>query len=301
MSGGTMRAARLHTATGSDGLTLDEVGRPRPIEGEVLVRVCAAGVTRDELEWPIDRLPAVPSYELSGVVASVGGGVDAVAVGEAVYGLLPFDHDGAAAEFVVAPARVLAPKPRSLGHVECAALPLAGLSAWQGLFDHGRLEAGERVIVNGALGGVGHLAVQLARCRGAHVIAAVSAGNLNSARSLGAHEALDRAADLENVLEPVDLVFDTAGGDLLARAPALVRPGGRIVSVAEQPPDGVAAVYFVVEPKQGQLAELTRLVDAGRLRPTIDSVFPLDDVRAAFERSGARSTRGKVVLRVADE
>jgi D-arabinose 1-dehydrogenase-like Zn-dependent alcohol dehydrogenase len=126
------------------------------------VRVCAAGVTRDELDWPTDRLPAVPSYELSGVVASVGAGVDAVAVGEAVYGLLTPDRDGAAAEFVVAPARVLAPKPRSLGHVECAALPLAGLSAWQGLFDHGQLEAGDRVLVNGALGGVGHLAVQLA-------------------------------------------------------------------------------------------------------------------------------------------
>lgn len=301
MSGGTMRAARLHAAAGPDGLILDEVERPRPIEGEALVRVCAAGVTRDELEWPIDRLPAVPSYELSGVVALVGGDVDAGAVGEGVYGLLPFDRDGAAAEFVVAPARVLAPKPRSLGHVECAAIPLAGLSAWQGLFEHGRLEASERVLVNGALGGVGHLAVQLARCYGAHVIAAVSAGNLNGARSLGAHEVIDRSADLENALEPVDLVFDTAGGDLLARAPALLRQGGRIVSVAEQPPDGVAAVYFVVEPNRGQLAELTRLVDAGHLRPTIDSVFPLDDVRAAFERSGARSTRGKVVLRVADE
>jgi NADPH:quinone reductase-like Zn-dependent oxidoreductase len=301
MSGGTMQAARLHAATGADALTLDEVGRPGPNEGEALVRVCAAGVTRNELDWPIDRLPAIPSYELSGVVASVGAGVDAVAVGEAVYGLLPFDRDGAAAEFVVAPARVLAPKPRSLGHVACAALPLAGLSAWQGLFDHGQLEAGERVLVNGALGGVGHLAVQLARWRGAHVVAAVSPGNLDGARSLGAHEVFERTADLENALEPVDLVFDTAGGDLLARAPALLRPGGRIVSVAEQPPDGVAAVYFVVEPNRGQLAELTRLVDAGRLRPTIDSVFPLDDVRAAFERSGARSTRGKVVLQVADE
>jgi NADPH:quinone reductase-like Zn-dependent oxidoreductase len=214
---------------------------------------------------------------------------------------LPFDRDGAAAELVVAPARVLTPKPRSLGHVECAALPLAGLSAWQGLFDYGRLEGGERVLVNGATGAVGHLAVQLARRHGAHVIAAVSAGNLDGARSLGAHQVFDRAADLENALEPVDLVFDTAGGDLLARAPALVRPGGRIVSVAEPPPDGVTAVYFVVEPNRGQLAELTRLVDVGHLRPTIDSVFSLDDVRAAFERSGARSTRGKVVLRVTDE
>jgi NADPH:quinone reductase-like Zn-dependent oxidoreductase len=301
MSGGTMRAARLHSATGPDGLTLDEVNKLLPTEGEALVRVCAAGVTRDELEWPIDRLPAVPSYELSGVVASVGGGVDAVAVGEAVYGLLPFDRDGAAAEFVVAPAWVLAPRPRSLGYVECAALPLAGLSAWQGLFDHGRLEGGERVLVNGASGAVGHLAVQLARCHGAQVIAAVSAANLDGARSLGAHEVFERTADLENVLEPVDLVFDTAGGNLLARAPALLRPGGRIVSVVEQPPDGVAAAYFVVEPNRGQLAELTRLVDAGRLRPTIDSVFPLDDARAAFERSSARNTRGKVVLRVADE
>ncbi len=165
----------------------------------------------------------------------------------------------------------------------------------------GGWRVGQRVLVNGAGGAVGHLAVQLALERGAHVAAAVSAGNLDGARSLGAHEVFERTTDLDNAFEPVDLVFDTAGGDLLARAPALLLPGGRIVSVAEQPPDGIAAVYFVVEQNRGQLAELTRLVDAGRLRPTIDSVFPLDDVRAAFERSGARSTRGKVVLRVSDE
>jgi NADPH:quinone reductase-like Zn-dependent oxidoreductase len=297
----TMRAARLHTPTGPVGLSLDQVARPAPSEGEALVRVHAAALTRDELEWPTDRLPAVPSYELSGVVASVAEGVDDAAVGEAVYALIPFDRDGAAAEFVAVAARVLSPKPLSLGHLESAALPLAGLSAWQGLFEHGRLENGERVLVNGAAGGVGHLAVQLARWRGAHVIATVSAAGLDAARRLGAHELFERTAELENLLEPVDLVFDTAGGALLARAAALLRPGGRIVSVAEQAPDGVAALYFVVESNRAQLAELARLVEAGHLRPTIDSVYPLEEVRAAFERCGMRGTHGKVVLRVADE
>ncbi len=297
----TMQAARLHDPTGPAGVSVDRVARAAAGEGEALVRVHAAALTRDELEWPTDRLPAVPSYELSGVVASLGEGVEEPALGEAVYALMPFDRDGAAAEFVAVSARLLAPKPRSLGHLESAALPLAGLSAWQGLFEHGRLEPGERVLVNGASGGVGHLAVQLARWRGAHVIATVSAAGLEAARRLEPHELVERTAGLEDLIEPVDLVFDTAGGELLARAPALLRPGGRIVSVAEQAPDGVAALYFVVEPNRGQLVELARLVDAGQLRPTIDSVYPLEQVRAAFARCGTRSTHGKVVLRVADE
>jgi NADPH:quinone reductase-like Zn-dependent oxidoreductase len=296
-----MRAARWHAPAGSEALKLDEVERPRPGEGEVLVRVCAAAVTRDELEWPVDRLPAVPSYELSGVVVSVGAGVEDVPLGGAVYGLLPFDRDGAAAEFVVAAASVLAPKPSSLSHLESAALPLAGLSAWQGLFDHGRLEGGQRVLVTGAAGGVGHLAVQLARSRGAHVTATASTRDLDYVRGLGASEVFDSAAGLERLLERVDLVFDTVGGEVLARASGLLRQGGRVVSVAEQPPGAGDGVYFVVEPNREQLIELARLVEAGDVHPEVDSVFPLEDVRAAFERCGARGKRGKVVLRVADE
>jgi NADPH:quinone reductase-like Zn-dependent oxidoreductase len=239
-------AVRLH----DDGLKVEEIETPSPRRGEVLVRVHAAAITRDELGWPVDRLPAVPSYELSGVVVDSG---------EEVYALTPFDRDGVAAEYAVVPADVLAPKPRRLRHVEAAALPMGGLTAWQALFVHGRLASGERVLITGASGGVGHIAVQLARHAGATV---VESG-------------------------PVDLVFDTRGGE--------VPTGERVVTIAEEIPGGI---YFIVEPNHEQLRELTALVDAGRLRAEVDSVFPLTDARLAFERVAARGKRGKVVLEV---
>jgi NADPH:quinone reductase-like Zn-dependent oxidoreductase len=231
-------------------LKVEEIETPSPRRGEVLVRVHAAAITRDELGWPVDRLPAVPSYELSGVVVDSG---------EEVYALTPFDRDGVAAEYAVVPADVLAPKPRRLRHVEAAALPMGGLTAWQALFVHGRLAPGERVLITGASGGVGHIAVQLARHAGATV---VESG-------------------------PVDLVFDTRGGE--------VPTGERVVTIAEEIPGGI---YFIVEPNHEQLRELTALVDAGRLRAEVDSVFPLTDARLAFERVAARGKRGKVVLEV---
>jgi len=261
----TMRAVRLH----ADGLRIDEIPVPEPKAGEVLVRVSAAAITRDELTWPevTRRLPAIPSYELSGVVAAVADDVPAtdVAVGDEVFGLTPFDRDGAAAEYTVVPATVLAPRPQRLTHVESAALPLAGLTAWQGLFDHGRLSEGERVRVLGASGGVGHLAVQLA------------------------------GGQLVGDTEPCDLVFDTVGGDALARA---IGSAPRVVSVAEEM-DGVT--YFIVEPNRAELVELARRADIGQLKPEIDSIFPLDDAAAAFTRLGEHGKHGKVVLRVADD
>ena len=294
-----MRAIRLK-AEGLDGLAAEQIATPEPGAGEALVRVHAAAITRDELEWPTDRLPAIPSYELSGVVVAAGPGADESLVGEAVYALTAFDRDGAAADYAVVPAELLAPKPRQLGHVESAAIPLAALSAWQALFDHGQLAEGERVLIHGATGGVGQFATQLAHERGAHVIATVSTRNVDSARALGADEVIDHTTTrFEDAVDPVDLVFDTAGGDNLQRSPAVLREGGRLVSVAEETPDG--GVYFVVEPNREQLLKIAARVDAGTLRPTIDQVFELPDARAAFERSQERGTRGKVVLRVAGE
>jgi len=237
-------AVRLH----EDGLKVEEIETPSPNPGEVLVRVRAAAITRDELQWPVDRLPAIPSYELSGIVVDTG---------DEVYALTPFDRDGVAAEYAALPAAVLAPKPSRLSHVEAAALPMGGLTAWQALFVHGRLAAGERVLITGALGGVGHIAVQLARHAGATV---VESG-------------------------PADLVFDTRGGDVPA--------GDRVVTIAEEIP---GATYFIVEPGREQLMELTALADAGELRTEVDSVFPLTEAFAAFERVAARGKRGKVVL-----
>jgi NADPH:quinone reductase-like Zn-dependent oxidoreductase len=253
-------AVRLHP----DGLKLEQLPEPTPGAGELLVRVHAAAITRGELTWPLDRLPAIPSYELSGVVATSGSDTDGFSEGDEIFGMTPFDRDGVAAEYAIVPAAVLAPKPRRLTHVESAAVTLAGLSAWQGLFEHGRLGGDERVCVLGERGAVGHLASQLAGSR------RVDAG------------------------EPCDLIFDTVGGELLARA---VVSGARVVSVAEEHP---GADYFVVESNRDQLSELRRLADAGGLKPSIDSVFPLADAAAAFARVAERGKRGKVVIGVTE-
>jgi NADPH:quinone reductase-like Zn-dependent oxidoreductase len=295
----TMRAVRLHPPGDLANLVVQTIEVPRPGPDEALVRVHAAAITRDELEWPIDRLPATPSYELSGVVALSGSDVGGLQIGDGVYALAPFDRDGAAAEFAVVPAVHLAAKPRSLGHVEAAAVPLAGLSAWQGLFVHGGLGAGQRVLIHGAAGGVGHLATQLARWRDAHVIGTATGPGVEAALGFGADEVIDRATTrFEDVVDEVDLVFDTVGGEALARSGAVLREGGRLVTVAEEPPQGMTGTYFVVEPSGGQLAELARLVDDGAVRPAIDSVFPLDDATRAFERVMASGKRGKVVVEI---
>jgi NADPH:quinone reductase-like Zn-dependent oxidoreductase len=243
-----VRAVRLHP----NGLVLEEVAQPEPGSGDVLVRVHAAAITRDELTWPTDRLPAIPSYELAGVVETSG---------EEVVALTPFDRDGVAADYAIVPETVLAPKPAGLSIEQAAALPMPGLSAWQGLVVHGGLEPDERVVVTGARGGVGHVAVQLVRALGV-VLAAEG--------------------------EPCDLLFDTVGGEALARN---AERAGRVVTIAEEAP---GAHYFVVEPDGALLASLPEL------HPQVDSVFALEDFRAAFERSAARGKRGKVVLHVAD-
>ncbi len=292
-----MRAVRLH-AEGLDTLSIDEVEAPTPGPGEALVRVHVAGLTRDELTWATDRPPAIPSYELSGVVVEAADGSD-LTPGDAVVALTAFDADGVAAELAAVPTAFLAPKPAGLSHVEAAALPLAGLSAWQGLFDHGRLEAGQRVLVTGAVGGVGHLATQLARWRGAHVVASVAPGSEELALELGAHETLG-----ETDTEPFDLIFDTAGGRTVVDVVKHLRAGGRLVSVAEEPsdvPGGAEATYFVVEQNRQQLEKLLELSASAAIRSLVDSVFALADARAAFERTEARGKRGKVVLRVAEE
>jgi NADPH:quinone reductase-like Zn-dependent oxidoreductase len=259
-----MRAVRLHPPGGIENLRLDEVEPPQPRPGQALVRVHAAAITRDELAWPTDRLPAIPCYELSGVLAEDSDGWSA---GAEMFALTPFDRDGVAADDALVPVEVLAPKPPSLSHVQAAAVPMPWLSAWQGLMVHGRLQPGERVAITGSHGGVGHVAVQLARSRGA---ALVEQG------------------------EPCDLLFDTAGGEALARAAG---QAGRIVTTTAETP---GARHFVVEPNREQLLEVARLIDAGKLRPEIDSIFPLAEARAAFLRSAARGKHGKVVLRVID-
>jgi NADPH:quinone reductase-like Zn-dependent oxidoreductase len=292
-----MEAIRLH-APGVVGLRHETIDTPALQAGEALVQMHAAAITRDELEWPLERLPAVPSYELSGVVAEVAGEVGQISIGDEVYALTPFDRDGVAAEYAAVPAALLAPKPATLSHVESAAVPLPALSAWQGLFVHGRLEPGERVLVHGAVGGVGQFATQLARRRGAHVVATASPSAFGEARALGAHEVVDGRRELDDAVDPIDLVFDTVGGELVERAAALLAHGGRLVSVAAEPPG--KGTYFVVEPNREQLVGLARLVDSGELRVAVDSTFALSEATAAFERSLAAGKRGKVVIQIAE-
>lgn len=301
-----MSAVRLHPPGGPAGLAFEQLDTPRPGAGEALVRVHAAAITRGELEWPVDRLPATPSYEFSGVVAALAPDVDDLTVGTSVYALHDFDRDGAAADYTVVAAGLLAPKPATLGHVDSAAVPLAALSAWQALFDHGHLREGQRVLVHGGAGGVGGFAVQLARWRGAHVAATASTGNVAAARRLGADQVVDHLAGrFEDAVGQVDLVVDTVGGERLRRSPAVLRRGGRLVSVAETPSTedaaarGITATYFVVTPNRKQLVELAGLIDGGRLRPSVDRVLPLADARAAFQLSLGDHPPGKIVLRVA--
>jgi NADPH:quinone reductase-like Zn-dependent oxidoreductase len=291
-----MRVVRLRAPGGPEQLAVEESERPRPGPGEALVRVHAAAITRGELQWPVDRLPAIPSYELSGVVEETGPGVAGVAPGDEVFALTPFDRDGVAADYTALAAAALVARPSALGHAECAAIPLPALTAWQGLFDHGRLDAGERVLINGAAGAVGGFAVQLARARGAHVFGSASTASLGSVRQLGAHEAVDAATLFEHAMEPVDLVFDTVGGELLRRSHAVLRASGRLISVAEEPPDG--GEYFTVEPNPDQLRSIARLADDGQLRPPSVEVFPLASAREAFARSLEHGRRAKVVLAV---
>lgn len=302
-----MNAVRLHRADGPAGLIYEQIAVPQPKAGEALVRVHAAAITRDELDWPAQRLPAIPSYEFSGVVAGIGSGVDDSLVGEPVHALSGFDRDGAAAEYMVIPAEYLAPKPKALGHIHSATIPLAALTAWQGLFEHGRLSRGGRVLIHGATGGVGRFAVQLARWRGAHVIGTVSSRNVEAAHELGLLEVIEHpGARFEEAVDPVDLVFDTVGGDRLARSPSVIRAGGRLVSVASEPSreDAAAreitALYFVVEPNASQLVELANLADSDQLRPAVAEVFALTEARRAFEHSLSPHPAGKIVLQISD-
>jgi NADPH:quinone reductase-like Zn-dependent oxidoreductase len=286
----------------------EEIETPKPKEGEVLVRVHAAAITRDELDWPVDRLPAIPSYEFSGVVEAIGSNVEGMAVGEEVYALSSFKRDGAAADYIVIQKEFLAPKPEKLDHVQSAAMPLAALTAWQGLFDHGLLTRDQRVLIHGATGGVGHLAVQLAHQRGATVIGTVATENIPAANKLGVDQVVDTSTtQFEQVVSEVDLVFDTVGGDRLERSPAVVRKGGRLVSVASEPNQqaakrrGIEAIYFVVAPNRQQLIEISKLADGGMLEPKVGEVFPLDKAKEAFALSLLHHGAGKIVLRVADD
>ncbi len=309
----SMKAIRIHRRGGPDALVYEDVPIPPLQPGDALVRVHAAGISPAEFTWHIwetpegrSRLPLVPSHEVSGVVAAVAPDARDVQVGDAVYGLADFFRDGAAAEYVAVRAAELAPKPRTLDHASAAATPLSALTAWQALLDHARLTPGQRVLIHGAAGGVGSFAVQLARWRGAHVIATASARNADFARELGADRVIDYVAKpFETVVRDVDVVLDTVGGTVTERSWPVLRRGGLLVTIVRQPPEWTAGraargLFFIVEPRRTQLIELSRLIDAGTTRPIVEAVLPLNQAREAYERGIRDHPRGKLVLAVSD-
>ena len=304
-----MKAIRLHEPTGVRGLVYEEVPEAKPMACDVLVKVAACGITHNELDYPIwtcraghRRTSIIPGAEVSGVVAALGFGTAGFAVGDEVYGLTDQWRDGTAAEYVAVAARNLAPKPQTVDHVHAAAVPRAGLTAWQALFDHGKLAKGQTVVIHGAGGAVGSTAVQLARWAGAEVIGTGRSHSRSLVLELGAQRfvALD-SERLEDAAGQADLVFDTIGGEVLDRSPALLRPGGTLVSVraAAPPPatrDDITTVIFIQESSRAQLIELARLVDEGHLRPQVGAVYPLAEAATAYSAKAAGGIPGRIVL-----
>jgi NADPH:quinone reductase-like Zn-dependent oxidoreductase len=304
-----MRAIRARARTGISGLVFEEAPDPRPMFCEVLVQVAACGITHNELDWPIwtcraghQRTTVIPGHEVSGVVAALGFGTAGLAVGDEVFGLTDQLRDGAAAEYVAVEARNLALKPQTVDHVHAAALPRAGLTAWQGLFDHGKLARGQTVIIHGAGGAVGSTAVQLARWAGAEVIGTGRGHSRTLATELGADRFIALDEDrLEDASGQADVVFDTIGGEVIARSPALLKPGGTLVTIkadARLPAgrDDIRTVVFIQESSRAQLAELARLVDQGQLRPQVGAVYPLAQAAQAYRAKAAGGVPGRTIL-----
>ena len=292
---------------GVGGLALTDMPYPQAAENDVIVRVHAAGFTPGELSWPTtwsdragrDRTPSVPGHELSGVVAELGYGTTGLTVGQRVFGLTDWSRNGSLAEYAAVEARNLAPLPADIDHTVAAALPVSGLTAWQGLFDHGRLTAGQTVLVHGAAGGVGSIAVQLAREVGARVIGTGRAADRVTVLGLGADAFLDLQADHLADAGEVDVVFDVIGGEILDRSAALVRAGGTLVTIVAPPkvrPADGRAVFFVVEPDRFRLADLAERVRSGRLNPVVGAVRPLAEAASAF--APGHRVPGKTIIQV---
>jgi NADPH:quinone reductase-like Zn-dependent oxidoreductase len=310
-----MMALRAHRKGGPEVLVVERAPVPVPAADEVLVAVHAGAITFDELKWPqtwtrdgLSRTPVIPSHEVSGVVSEVGSGVTDFAIGDPVCGLIGFERDGAAADFVAVPAVDLAPMPPTLSHPVAAVLPLAGLTALQALTDHAGVRAGESVLVHGGAGGVGALTVQLAAIIGAEVTATVRSDAGELLRGFGAKRVIDSRTEAFDANGSVyDVVIDTVGGETLDRSFSVLRRGGRLVTIAGTPAEGkadeygVTAMFFLVTSNREQLTRLAALVDSGRLTVEIAETFPLEKGREAFESGQLQHRRaGKTIIVVRD-
>ncbi len=294
-------------SAGTAGMRLMDRLMPEVGINDVIVEVHASGFTSGELTWPStwadrsghDRRPVIPGQELAGVVVDRGYGATGFSIGQRVVGLTDSYRSGSLAEYIAIETRNLAPLPGNVDFTVAAAIVMPGLTAWQGLVEHGQLKAGQSVLVHGAAGAVGSIVTQLARSRGAHVTGAGRAADRARILEFGAHAFLDLESDSLETAEMVDLVFDVIGGEIATRSAPLIRPGGRLVTIAgptdARPVDG-STIDFVVLPDRAQISEIMRLVQNGSLRPNISNVATLDDAVAAFNPSGRVS--GKTIIRV---
>jgi NADPH:quinone reductase-like Zn-dependent oxidoreductase len=310
----TMKAVRMHAYGEIDSLVYEEIARPEPAADEVLIRVHAAAV--NPVDWKIvegfgqgwlgHAIPHTLGCEVAGVVEAVGGGVEKFQPGDAVFGYISLAREGSYAEYAIAQESEVINKPAGLDFNSAAALPVGTLTSWQAIFDHAGLAAGEKILIHAAAGGVGSMAVQLAKARGAYVIGTASGRNADFVKSLGADEVIDYTSEkFDEVVKDVDVVFDLLGGESLSRSLAVLKPGGFIVS-AVQPLDEVAlqahkvrGAMVAAQPNAAQLEEVATLVEAGKVKSFVEKVLPLSEAKEALQLSKQGRTRGKIVLTVA--
>lgn len=311
-----MKAVRIHNYGGLEALQYEDAPKPKPAPGEVLIRVHAAGV--NPADWKVreghlkqlvqNKFPLILGWELSGLVEEVGPGVSQFKKDDEVFSKPDTSRDGAYAEYIVVRESEVALKPKSLHHVYAAAVPLAGLTAWQALLDVAQLKPGQRMLIHGGSGGVGHFAVQLARWKGAYVVATASTKNQELLCRLGAHETIDYTKQrFEDVADKIDIVLDTIGGDTQERSWKVLKKGGLLASIV-QPPDaekarefGVRGEFVRSQPNAEELAEIAALIDAGSLKVVLDRILPLSEARRAHKLSQGGHSRGKIVLRVKED
>jgi NADPH:quinone reductase-like Zn-dependent oxidoreductase len=310
----TMKAVQIHSYGDPEVLTYENALRTEPGEGEVLIRVQAAGV--NPIDWKIRsgqmkevmpyKLPLILGWDIAGMVEAVGSGVNSLKVGSPVYGSLNMNGNGAYAEYAVAGVSDIALQPTTLKPTQASTVPVVALTAWQALFEIGKLSAGQRVLIHGASGGVGSLAVQFAKWKGGWVIATASAQNHDRLQELGADQILDyNTVRFEDVAQNVDVVLDTIGGDTQERSWSVLKKGGVLISTVSPPSKQTASTYGVrgeilfVQPNSRQLTEITQLIDAGKIKLNVETVFPLTDVQKAHDLGQKGQIRGKIVLQVA--
>jgi NADPH:quinone reductase-like Zn-dependent oxidoreductase len=308
----TMKAVRMHAFGGPDVLSVDDVPLPQPRDDEVLLKVHAASVNPVDYKirsgaYPVvkrDQLPFILGRDISGTVELLGTRAHTLRQGDPIFAFLGPDRGGYA-QYVVVRAVEMAAKPDSLDHVAAASVPLAGITAWQGLFDHGALQSGQRVLIHGGAGGVGHLAVQFAKAKGAFVATTVSGQDVAFARTLGADQVIDyKTQRFEDEVRDVDMVFDLVGGDTQERSWAVLKPGGILVSTLTEPSADQARSHqargtrYTAQVNAAQLGEIGRLIDAGQVRPHVQAVFPLPEAARAQATLEQEHVRGKIVLRV---